>query len=185
MPSYDCPVCGHRFTMSDESLAAAQNRIFCPHCVTSLQVIGDYAYVPRDGMDLTAPRASQPSRPVRDPLYDRAVAYLACCNAITPVMLRDALGIDIERAQALMAQLERNGVVGPYRNGAPRQILIPHQEGLPFAAGMRSVGDGIGDTNDKSDPSAPQQRIVNVNCGGCLMLTIIIAFVVTMLHALL
>lgn len=184
MPSYDCPVCGHRFTMSEASLAAARNQIFCPNCVTSLQVIGNYAYVPRADMNLSSPQeAPKESRPPRDALYDRVVAYLATCNAITPVMLRDTFGIDIERAQTIMAQLERDGIVGPYRNGAPRQILIPHREGLPFAAGMRNLTTS--DNAGKDDPASPSPRIVTVNCGGCLMLVIIIAFVVTMLHALL
>ena len=43
------------------------------------------------------------------------------------MMLRDRFGISNERAAELIRQLEAGGIIGPYNNGGPRQILIPHR----------------------------------------------------------
>ena len=157
---YTCPKCGKHIELSVEALIASEYKTICPQCLTQLEIVGDYAYVPLDDGSLelrrdsgTVPQSSSaevietaevidcgsPPPPLpsqlggdgRDPLFDDAVRYLSQCNAITPMMLRDYFGISIERAQDLIAQLEQAGCVGPYRGGAPRKILIDHHEGLP------------------------------------------------------
>jgi hypothetical protein len=68
-----------------------------------------------------------PPLPDSDPLYNDAIQFLMTCTAITPMMLRDHFHISNERAAELIRQLEAGGAIGPYNNGGPRQILIPHR----------------------------------------------------------
>ena len=212
---YTCPKCGKSLDLSAEALIASQYKTVCPQCLTQLEIVGDYAYVPLDDGSLELrrdpePSQEQPSQPSsrqpqrsqpeavaqpvqappplpsqlggdgRDPLYDEAVRYLSQCSAITPMMLRDYFNIPIERAQDIIAQLERAGCIGPYRGGAPRQILIDHHEGLPSPLNY----------NSRFDPNArePQQgdqpqggKMVNVNCGSCLIWLVLIALLVFLL----
>ena len=195
---YVCPKCGKNIDLSAEALIASEYRTVCPQCLSQLEIVGDYAYIQPEGdpllfdrgedqpaaavtdvvaQDVTAvtPPALPPQLPPQDPLYDAAVHFVSQCNAITPMMLRDYFGIDMERAHTLMAQLERDGVVGPYRNGAPRQILIPHNTDIPYGIPQRYEPTPQGQPMDD-----PQQNVTvhRFTCGGCLMWILIIAFAV-------
>ena len=161
---YTCPKCGKHIELSAESLIASEYRTVCPQCLSKLEIIGEYAYVPTEERttfmpveepaeteetvtpgppplipeppQLVTPPELPPAPDVvegYDPLLPEVTAFLVRCSAITPMMIRDAFGIPLERAQAIIQQLERQGVVGPYAGGAPRQILIPHNQGLPSA----------------------------------------------------
>jgi len=171
---YICPKCGKKIDLSTEVLINSDYKVVCPQCLSQLQIVGDFAYVPND--ELTLDTSIEPSRtincpkcghetstgshfcsncgasfdvpplpplnevdspedvtvlppplPGNDPYYNEAIQFLAGCTAITPMMLRDRFHISDERAAELIRQLEQNGIIGPYNNGGPRQILIPHR----------------------------------------------------------
>ena len=176
---YTCPKCGKNMELSTEVLINSGYKVICPQCLSQLQIVGDYAYIPNEDLELditispsqtiNCPRCgheastgthfcpncgtsfdsttpgSDPvatidagdvtvlpppvpnSNPNSDPLYNEVVKFLMTCNSITPMMLRDRFHITDERAAELIRQLEAGGVIGPYNNGGPRQILIPHQ----------------------------------------------------------
>ena len=172
---YTCPKCGKKMDLSSEVLINSDYKVICPQCLCQLQIIGDYAYIPSDSLDLDttaepsrtincpkcgheastgahfcpncgasfdAPRrvpplpqdidaeevtVLPPQLPDNDPLYQDAVQFLMTCNSITPMMLRDHFHISDERATELIRQLEAGRVIGPYNNGGPREILIPHR----------------------------------------------------------
>ena len=170
---YTCPKCGKKIDLSTEVLINSDYKVICPQCLSQLQIVGDYAYIPDDSLNLDT--TVEPSRtiycpkcgheaksnahfcpncgtsfdeptanttaidlapedvtvlpppiPNSDPLYNEAVQFLRSCSSITPMMLRDRFQISSERAAELIRQLEAGGVIGPYNNGGPRQILIPH-----------------------------------------------------------
>ena len=172
---YTCPKCGKKMDLSTEVLINSEYKVICPQCLCQLQIVGDYAYIPHDSLDLdtavepshtiTCPRCGHetssgphfcpncgtsfdgspspsttavdiapeevdvlpPPLPDADPLFHDALQFLSNCSSITPMMLRDHYGISEERAANLLRQLEEAGAVGPYNNGGPRQILIPHR----------------------------------------------------------
>ena len=173
--NYTCPKCGKKMDLSTEVLINSNYKVICPQCLCELQIVGDYAYIPHESLDLdtsvkpshtincpkcgheansnahfcpncgasfdtaptppttavdTAPEdvtVLPPPLPDSDPLYNDAIQFLMTCTAITPMMLRDHFHISNERAAELIRQLEAGGAIGPYNNGGPRQILIPHR----------------------------------------------------------
>ena len=199
---YVCPKCGKNIELSVESLIASEYRTVCPQCLSQLEIVGDYAYIQPEGDPLQFKRPGEenaaqetavapppispapPQLPARDPLYDRAVEFVSTCNAITPFMLRDYFGIDLERAHELMSQLEQNGIVGPANGGAPRQILIPHNTnipmGLPVTFGRPVDEPAVEDMADE----APQRHVRVVNCGGCVMWALLIMVLLALLRSL-
>ena len=203
---YTCPKCGKTIELSTEALIASEYFTVCPQCLTRLQIVGNYAYVPlADGtLELSSgqhPAAQEPS-PVKappvipplpspevaeqppvaaapgviDPLMGEAIKFLAECNAITPVMLRDRFSIPMERAQALLAQLEQAGVVGPYQNGAPRAILIPHRNELPGAVRVTQMNDSDNEQQPAADST--NNRSFSFSCSGCVMWLLIIGMAI-------
>ncbi|MBR1881470.1 MAG: hypothetical protein IJ808_00395 [Muribaculaceae bacterium] len=218
---YTCPKCGKHIELSTEALIAAEYKTVCPQCLTSLEIVGDYAYVPlADGSlrlqaepdapaqeepvaestpvavqpEVVAEQSPSPSAPPPlpasvssghvDPLLSAAVEYLAQCNAITPMMLRDYFGIELERAQLIMSQLEQAGVVGPNMGGAPRQILIPHRQDLPSPLSGQLRYDPHAEQMPADDEEpAIKGRQMSVSCGGCLLWIVVIAFVITMMRS--
>jgi len=46
--SFTCPKCGKRIMVSVNSLISSDYKVICPQCLSQLQVVGDYAYVPLD-----------------------------------------------------------------------------------------------------------------------------------------
>ena len=168
---YACPKCGKKIEITTEHLIECQYRTVCPQCLTALQIVGDYAYVPLDdgSLDLTPVPPPFKGKPVavqsRDPLFDQAVEYLHHCNAITPMMLRDRFAIPLERAQQLLLELEQAGIVGPYNGGGPRSILIPHNTNLPgYGQLQQSVGPN-GATDGQQEQS--QGKYYTIGCSGC------------------
>ncbi len=188
---YTCPKCGKKMDLSTEVLINSDYKVVCPQCLCQLQIVGDYAYIPSDTLQLDTtiepshtincpkcgheassnahfcpncgsnfdepspvPSAALDEAPQDvtvlppplpgggDPLYDEAVKFLMTCSAITPMMLRDRFHISDERAADLIRQLEASGVIGPYNNGGPRQILIPHK-GLYDYTASRDGGPGM------------------------------------------
>ena len=173
--NYTCPKCGKKMDLSTEVLINNDYKVICPQCLCQLQIVGDYAYIPHEDLELDT--TVEPSRTINcpkcgheastgahfcpncgasfdsstpsttaidiapedvtvlppplpncDPLYQEAVKFLRDCTAITPMMLRDRFHISDERAAELIRQLEAGGIIGPYNNGGPRQILIPHRQ---------------------------------------------------------
>lgn len=172
--NYTCPKCGKKMDLSTEVLINSEYKVICPQCLSELHIVGDYAYIPHDSLNLdtsvepskticcptcgheastaahfcpncgtsfdssapsttavdTAPEdvtVLPPPLPNSDPLFNDAIQFLMTCTAITPMMLRDHFQISNERAAELIRQLEAAGAIGPYNNGGPRQILIPHR----------------------------------------------------------
>ncbi|MBO4871159.1 MAG: hypothetical protein J5565_04160 [Muribaculaceae bacterium] len=202
---YTCPQCGKSIDISTDALIASEYFIVCPQCLTKLQIVGDYAYVPlEDGsLDLQPDEpkpvetvevlpppitAEQPlpqaqPQPVGfDPLFGDAVRFLGECTAITPMMLRDRFNITLERAQALLMQLEQAGIVGPYNGGGPRQILIPHNMGVPnpYIVGT-PVPNQAG--QDQAPTNTPDNKTYTFTCSSCLSLFLVATLVLIFIRA--
>ena len=207
---YTCPKCGKHIDLSVEALIAAEYKTVCPQCLTRLEIVGDYAYVPLDdgSLELRRESATEPTPATtevietaevidsgaplpplpsqlgnegRDPLFDDAVRYLGQCSAITPIMLRDYFNIPLERAQDLIAQLEQAGCVGPYRGGAPRKILIDHREGLPNPYNYGQRFDPAQAQQTEQSPQPQEGKTVKINCLGCLFWSLIFALLIFMI----
>ena len=208
---YTCPKCGKVIELSTEALIASEYFTVCPQCLTRLQIVGNYAYVPLpDGtLELGSPAENEaerepsvvtpppllpdnndrPASPAGatnavDPLLGEAIKFVSRCNAVTPVMLRDYFNIPMERAQALITQLEQAGVVGPYNGGAPRSILIPHRTELPVA--QRPTYDDTADRatqQAKSNSTEPNNKTYTFTCSGCLTWFLIITVTIMLFRA--
>jgi len=217
---YTCPKCGKKMDLSTEVLINSDYKVICPQCLCQLQIVGDYAYIPHDSLDLdttvepshtincpkcgheantgahfcpncgasfNTPSPSStavdlapedvtvlpPPLPDSDPLYNDALQFLMTCSAITPMMLRDHFGISDERAAELIRQLEAGGAIGPYNNGGPRQILIPHRD--LYSSMYRQHAGSPGRT---PEPPTPQRRRP-----GCITTFVIIMFLVILVKA--
>ena len=214
--NYTCPKCGKKMDLSTEVLINSDYKVVCPQCLCQLQIVGDYAYIPHDSLELdttvkppqtiNCPKCGHeastgahfcpncgasfdtstsavdiapedvtvlpPPIPNSDPLYQEAVKFLQSCTAITPMMLRDRFHISDERAAELIRQLEAGGVIGPYNNGGPRQILIPHRS---FYANTPS-----GDMRRGRTPNtgSPQPRRM-----GCFTYVLIFMFIMVLMKA--
>lgn len=184
--TYKCPNCGKTLDYSTEELIEQQYQVVCPQCNSKLTIVGDYAYMPlEDGTlnladdDTSTQEATEPQQAL-DPLYQQAVDYIITCNAITPTMLSQYFSIPMERAQALIDQLEDNGIVGPYNGGAPRKILIPHNTNLPL---------GLPEFFNPDAPTTPPEfnkktKIYTINCSGCFMFLLILLATIAILKML-
>ena len=218
--NYTCPKCGKKMDLSTEVLINSNYKVICPQCLCELQIVGDYAYIPHDSLDLdtsvkpshtincpkcgheansnahfcpncgasfdTAPTppttavdtASEdvtvlpPPLPNSDPLYNDAIQFLMTCTAITPMMLRDHFHISNERAAELIRQLEAGGAIGPYNNGGPRQILIPHRSIYSYTT-PQTDGQGNGPVRP-----GPQPRRMS-----CLTMVLIFMFFIFLIKA--
>ena len=216
---YTCPKCGKKMDLSTEVLINSDYHVICPQCLSKLQIVGDFAYIPDDSLNLdtTVERShtincpkcgheastgahfcpncgtsfDSPSRsttpiidvtedatvlppplPDSDPLYNDAVQYLMTCLSITPMMLRDHFHISDERAAKLIRQLEEGGIIGPYNNGGPRQILIPHRV-------LYDIPETMGQGNQRRDtrPNSLPRRT------GCVTWFVLFMFFIFLLKA--
>ena len=203
---YTCPKCGHAIEVDTSALQAMGGSVVCPECQTVLVIDGDYAYVPlphnddapaepHDDMQETPPpfhpegTGDQPATPSiaeitgqeHDPLYDEAIDYLRTCNAVSAPKLAQYFHIPIERAQHLIADLEKNHIVGPYNGGGPREILIPHNDGLPSGQRrtyeddqqMQALIDEYRSTHGGRDP-----RVRTYGCSCTTILIILFAIMI-------
>ena len=62
---YICPKCGKKMDLSTEVLINSNYMVICPQCLSQLQIVGDYAYVPDDSLDLDT--TVEPSRTINCP----------------------------------------------------------------------------------------------------------------------
>ena len=215
--TYTCPVCGKKIDRTTQQLIDDNYMVACPQCNSNLQIVGDYAYVPFDSLQLDT--SVKPSQPVDCPncgnktsgsrhicpncgysldtmpdgtipaadsdtaaplqgksaLYDQALQFLSQCTAITPMMLRDRFNISDEEAAQLIRQLEDGGAIGPYNNGGPRQILIPHRTLMEgYWRQMRST-DASGENPDgaQQQDGTPSRRPLSSGMG-CISILLII-----------
>ena len=216
---YICPKCGKKMDLSTEVLINSEYKVICPQCLCKLQIVGDYAYIPHDTLDLDttvetfrsincpkcgheantgshfcpncgtsfdAPSSSTnaidiapedvtvlpPPLPDSDPLYYEALQFLKTCRSITPMMLRDRFGISDERAAELIRQLEAGGAIGPYNNGGPRQILIPH-------TGLYDKPQPMQQSADQGNTSNPPRR-GGIGCVGWIFMFLLISMLMRM-----
>lgn len=209
---YTCPKCGKKMDLSTEVLINSEYKVICPQCLSELQIVGDYAYIPDESLNLdttveqsrtiNCPNCGRevnsnahfcpncgtsfddssnsvidveavpvpPPIPNSDPLYHEAIKFLAGCTAITPMMLRDRFHISDERAAELIRQLEASGAIGPYNNGGPRQILIPHRTIYGPAPQLQN--------NDQNGNPMPGRR-----GPGCLTMVLVIMFFIILMKA--
>jgi len=49
---YICPKCGKKMDLSNEVLIRSDYKVICPQCLSELQIVGDYAYIPDDTLGL-------------------------------------------------------------------------------------------------------------------------------------
>ncbi len=228
---YTCPKCGKKMDLSVEVLINSDYKVVCPQCLCRLHIVGDYAYIPNETLELDTtvershtincpkcgheassgvhfcpncgtsfdtpeptpvttgsdavtggvqPPPIPPVPPVQgaDPLYNEAVRFIQECVSITPMMLRDRFHITDERAAELIRQLEAGGVIGPYNNGGPRQILIPHQSMM-----QRNPRTFNPQTGTPLEQGTPQQGMPRRGGMSCFTWFIIIAFLIMMMRA--
>ena len=225
---YTCPKCGKKIDLSTEVLINSDYKVICPQCLSQLQIVGDYAYIPDDSLkldttiepsrsincpkcgyetksnahfcpncgasfDTASPATSAidiapedvtvipPPIPNSDPLYQEAVRFLANCPSITPMMLRDHFQISNERATELIRQLEAGGIIGPYNNGGPRQILIPHRTLIRDSRAYRY--DVTQDPAAQQRPGQQPGRVTQRRGPGCITTLLIFMFFFYLLKA--
>ena len=197
--SYICPKCNHTINISEEKLRALGYLTVCPECFSTLKIIGNYAYIPTENVPLTddakeRDKDERESTPREEfhPLYHQAVEFLATCNAISTPMLQSRFNISSEQAAELMRDLERHGIVGPYRNGAPRKILIPHNQNLPSLHWLHPLQEGAPDpqtlSDGEEDPNSdevPNKTYgCTINLSGCFTILLLILAVYFLIHML-
>ena len=49
---YTCPKCGKKMDLSTEVIINSDYKVVCPQCLCQLQIVGDYAYIPNDTLEL-------------------------------------------------------------------------------------------------------------------------------------
>jgi len=59
-----------------------------------------------------------------DPLYDKAVQIVAETRKVSTSMIQRRLNIGYNRAAKIVEQMEAEGVIGPARGTAPREVLV-------------------------------------------------------------
>lgn len=193
---YTCPKCGHEITIEEEALAAMGHSVICPECQSVLKADGDFLYVPTNDQPFepvdTPPPFSQeniigevnehPS--LADPsLYDKALEYIGTCNAISVPMLMHYFSIDEKEATNLMDELESHGVVAPF-TGGPREILIPHNTGLPFGVKRTYEQDQMQKKLLEKMQNGEMPKVRSCTCSlPALLLLLLIGFLIyTLLH---
>lgn len=50
--NYICPKCGKKMDLSTEALINNEYKVICPQCLCQLHIVGDYAYIPNDSLEL-------------------------------------------------------------------------------------------------------------------------------------
>lgn len=197
--TYSCPKCGTEIEMDAEVLDACGGMMVCPNCQASLQVSGDYAYVPLEGQDFTAEEATSDTQQTGqvptpstgfDPLEKDAVEYLKTLNAISVPQLARYFNTTLDRAQLLMQNLEKKGIVGPYNGGAPRTILIDHNPGLPSPFGhsrtlekdqeQRTILEQIERLSKEQNGQAPKVHTFGCNIFSVFMFLLILYLIFRM-----
>jgi S-DNA-T family DNA segregation ATPase FtsK/SpoIIIE len=66
----------------------------------------------------------EPSDRRADPLYDKAVQIVAETRKVSTSMIQRRLNIGYNRAAKIVEQMETEGVIGPARGTAPREVLV-------------------------------------------------------------
>ncbi len=66
----------------------------------------------------------EPSDRRADPLYDKAVQIVAETRKVSTSMIQRRLNIGYNRAAKIVEQMEEDGVIGPARGTAPREVLV-------------------------------------------------------------
>ena len=66
----------------------------------------------------------EPSDRRADPLYDKAVQIVAETRKVSTSMIQRRLNIGYNRAAKIVEQMETDGVIGPARGTAPREVLV-------------------------------------------------------------
>ena len=49
---YTCPKCGKKLDLTTETLISSEYKVICPQCLCTLQIVGDYAYIPHEALEL-------------------------------------------------------------------------------------------------------------------------------------
>ena len=49
---YTCPKCGKKLDLTTETLINSEYKVICPQCLCKLQIVGDFAYIPHDELEL-------------------------------------------------------------------------------------------------------------------------------------
>ena len=63
--NYTCPKCGKKIDLSTEVLINSDYKVICPQCLSQLQIVGDYAYIPDESLNLDT--TVQPSHTINCP----------------------------------------------------------------------------------------------------------------------
>lgn len=200
--TYSCPKCGADISIDQQVLEACGHRVVCPSCQAALQVAGDYAYLPLEGQDFTAepkeqqaeeqedatPPPFQPADPDFDPLLADAVQYIKTLSAVSVPQLARYFGTTLERAQLLMQHLEKKGIVGPSRGGAPRAILIDHNPGLPSPLGHHRTLESdqqeraiLQELEEQMQQQGGTRRTYSCSCLSVLITAMLIGLIISLL----
>ena len=70
--NYTCPKCGKKMDLSVEALIDSQYKVTCPECRSELQIVGDYAYIPNESLELDA--TVEPSQTINCPKCGREMS---------------------------------------------------------------------------------------------------------------
>jgi S-DNA-T family DNA segregation ATPase FtsK/SpoIIIE len=81
-------------------------------------------YNHRSRRSATRTSIDEPSDRRADPLYDKAVQIVAETRKVSTSMIQRRLNIGYNRAAKIVEMMEEEGVIGPARGTAPREVLV-------------------------------------------------------------
>lgn len=91
--------------------------------------------------------------PEVDELYDQAVGIVVEAQMATVSLLQRRMRIGYTRAARLIEQMERNGVVGPFEDSAPRKVFLKEVPNPPPKS--RDTSPKPTERSNQSERNAP------------------------------
>jgi len=126
--NYTCPKCGKKIEISTEALQSANYRVVCPQCLSQLQVVGDYAYVPLEDDSLALPNATQPSQPVICPKCGKQASgnahFCPNCGTSFDAPSSRTFNLTPEEVTVLPPPIPTTGTVDPLYQAALKYLSI-------------------------------------------------------------
>lgn len=144
----------------------------CPNCGETSETVSE-GRCARCGTSLSGTASAHHSD---DPLYPVAFRLARFTALLSPAALMEELAIDRKRAEQLLADLERNGVVGPVvfpRSGARESRVTMINDPVP---------GGVSTAVELSrEPSAGQRALIASGIGVSLGLTLALVGIISAL----
>ena len=209
---YTCPKCGKTIELSTEALIASDYYTVCPQCLTRLQIVGNYAYVPlADGsLELSAEPpnsqqqiASDKQPPVLPPALPREEQNAPVVTQSNPAAVDPLFGEAVRflsHCNAITPVMLRDhfGITLERAQTLITQleqagVVGPYQGGAPrtiliphrneLPGPFRVTAIDDEQQNNNESKTNPDNKTYTFTCSGCLSFFIIAAFIIFMFKA--